>query len=271
MSALAFIDNRRDRRRERPAARARGCLASLALLVPGAAFAQATNSIDQVTVSKGASGRTIVQLPAEERRPPIRRPASRSRARRGSRSTSSTRQRARRDPARRRRRRAAQPQRHPGGQPDARRVQPQPAADVRDAGRGQRGAGDADRPGAISSMRKRRRCSASPRREPGDTQHALRDVDFRRGRNGEGRIVVDLSDSATGIDIRQQGQHADRRLHQDVAAAQPRAAPRRRRTSARRSSPSTRSRRARTRAWSSSRRGCGSTRPTRRTTASSSR
>ena len=40
---------------------------------------------------------------------------------------------------------------------------------------------------------------------PGDTQHALRDVDFRRGRNGEGRIVVDLSDSATGIDIQQQG------------------------------------------------------------------
>jgi type IV pilus assembly protein PilQ len=39
----------------------------------------------------------------------------------------------------------------------------------------------------------------------GETQHALRDVDFRRGRNGEGRLVVDLSDSSTGIDIRQQG------------------------------------------------------------------
>jgi type IV pilus assembly protein PilQ len=38
-----------------------------------------------------------------------------------------------------------------------------------------------------------------------DVQHALRDVDFRRGRNGEGRLVVDLSDSSTGIDIRQQG------------------------------------------------------------------
>ncbi len=36
-------------------------------------------------------------------------------------------------------------------------------------------------------------------------QHALRDVDFRRGRNGEGRIVVDMSDSSAGIDIRQQG------------------------------------------------------------------
>ena len=38
-----------------------------------------------------------------------------------------------------------------------------------------------------------------------ETQHALRDVEFRRGRNGEGRIVVDLSDSSAGIDIRQQG------------------------------------------------------------------
>ncbi len=41
--------------------------------------------------------------------------------------------------------------------------------------------------------------------KPADTQHSLRDVDFRRGSNGEGRIIVDLSDNATGIDIRQQG------------------------------------------------------------------
>ncbi|GIK85774.1 MAG: fimbrial assembly protein PilQ [Betaproteobacteria bacterium] len=40
---------------------------------------------------------------------------------------------------------------------------------------------------------------------PGDAAHALRDVDFRRGRNGEGRIVVDLTDNTTGIDIQQQG------------------------------------------------------------------
>ena len=38
-------------------------------------------------------------------------------------------------------------------------------------------------------------------------KHAIRDVDFRRGRAGEGRIVVDLADTATGIDIRQQGQN----------------------------------------------------------------
>ncbi len=37
--------------------------------------------------------------------------------------------------------------------------------------------------------------------------HAVRDIDFRRGKAGEGRIVVDLSDSSTGIDIRTQGQN----------------------------------------------------------------
>ena len=40
---------------------------------------------------------------------------------------------------------------------------------------------------------------------PSNQQHALRDVDFRRGSAGEGRIIVDLSDNNIGIDIRQQG------------------------------------------------------------------
>jgi type IV pilus assembly protein PilQ len=40
-----------------------------------------------------------------------------------------------------------------------------------------------------------------------DAKHAVRDVDFRRGRAGEGRVIVDLSDTTTGIDIRQQGQN----------------------------------------------------------------
>ena len=38
-------------------------------------------------------------------------------------------------------------------------------------------------------------------------RHSMRDVDFRRGKAGEGRIVIDLSDSSTGIDIRAQGQN----------------------------------------------------------------
>ena len=36
-------------------------------------------------------------------------------------------------------------------------------------------------------------------------KHSLRDVDFHRGNNGEGRIQIDLSDPNVGIDIKQQG------------------------------------------------------------------
>ena len=39
----------------------------------------------------------------------------------------------------------------------------------------------------------------------GAQQHELRDIGFHRGKNGEGRIEVDLSDPGIGIDIRQQG------------------------------------------------------------------
>lgn len=42
---------------------------------------------------------------------------------------------------------------------------------------------------------------------PADGRHTVRDVDFRRGPNGEGRVVVDLSDTSTGIDIRRQGRN----------------------------------------------------------------
>ena len=41
--------------------------------------------------------------------------------------------------------------------------------------------------------------------QPGDGRHSLRDIDFRRGRTGEGRVVVDLSDNQVGIDLRSQG------------------------------------------------------------------
>jgi type IV pilus assembly protein PilQ len=34
----------------------------------------------------------------------------------------------------------------------------------------------------------------------------LRDIDFRRGVNGEGRVIVDLPNSQIGVDVRQQGQ-----------------------------------------------------------------
>lgn len=37
------------------------------------------------------------------------------------------------------------------------------------------------------------------------TSQTVRDIDFRRGPNGEGRVIVDLSSSTGGIDIKQQG------------------------------------------------------------------
>lgn len=49
--------------------------------------------------------------------------------------------------------------------------------------------------------------SAQPFAEarPSMEKPSIRDINFRRGTNGEGRVVVDLSDSNVGIDIRQQG------------------------------------------------------------------
>lgn len=41
--------------------------------------------------------------------------------------------------------------------------------------------------------------------KPTTQAHSLRDIDFRRGKNGEGRVEIDLSDSNVGIDIKQQG------------------------------------------------------------------
>jgi type IV pilus assembly protein PilQ len=42
---------------------------------------------------------------------------------------------------------------------------------------------------------------------PGESKHGIRDIDFRRGKGGEGRVVVELSDNSTGVDIKQQGQN----------------------------------------------------------------
>ncbi|MBS3916564.1 MAG: type IV pilus secretin PilQ [Sulfuritalea sp.] len=40
---------------------------------------------------------------------------------------------------------------------------------------------------------------------PSAEKSSIRDINFRRGNSGEGRVVVDLSESNVGIDIRQQG------------------------------------------------------------------
>ncbi|WP_291847973.1 type IV pilus secretin PilQ [Accumulibacter sp.] len=45
------------------------------------------------------------------------------------------------------------------------------------------------------------------RARPTEVANSIRDVSFRRGKDGEGRITVDLSDPNTGIDIRQEGRN----------------------------------------------------------------
>ncbi|MEO8837458.1 MAG: AMIN domain-containing protein, partial [Herbaspirillum sp.] len=40
---------------------------------------------------------------------------------------------------------------------------------------------------------------------PAVHNQAIRDIDFRRGTNGEGRVVIDLPNNQMGVDVRQQG------------------------------------------------------------------
>jgi type IV pilus assembly protein PilQ len=42
---------------------------------------------------------------------------------------------------------------------------------------------------------------------PGSASHSVRDVDFRRGRNGEAQVIIELADNTTGIDLRKQGKN----------------------------------------------------------------
>ena len=48
---------------------------------------------------------------------------------------------------------------------------------------------------------------AEPAPASAAVRQSIKDVDFRRGNNGEGRIIVDLSSAGIGIDIRQQGRN----------------------------------------------------------------
>ena len=60
---------------------------------------------------------------------------------------------------------------------------------------------------AVVAGRARRPDRAFRRGQGRRRRTPIRDVDFRRGRAGEGRVIIDLSDTSTGIDIRQQGQN----------------------------------------------------------------
>lgn len=58
---------------------------------------------------------------------------------------------------------------------------------------------------AVSSTKPSAQVTQFAEAAPGDARQSLKDIDFRRGNGGEGRILVDLSSPNTGIDIRLQG------------------------------------------------------------------
>jgi hypothetical protein len=102
------------------------------------------------------------------------------------------------------------------------------------------------------------------------TQLSLRDIDFRRGSDGAGRVIVELPNNQVGVDIRQQGQGLVSnscaracRTTCDVASTSP--------TSARRCRASRQRSRVTGCAWWSNRAAPGSTAPIRATTSSFSR
>jgi type IV pilus assembly protein PilQ len=179
-------------------------VAAVALAGAGAAGAQSANSIDALTVSKGTSGNTIVKFTLKA--PPANPPAGFA---------------------------IASPPRIAldfldtgNGLGAAQRNVDDPSLrslNLVQAGNRTRVVFNLNRPATFSTQvegnvvlvtlfdqsekadAKQQVVERFAESRPGDVQHSLRDVDFRRGRNGEGRIVVDLSDGSTGIDIRQQG------------------------------------------------------------------
>jgi len=203
MSAFVWLDYFAPRvRRARGAWTAFAALA--ALLACGAAFAQATNSIDAVAVAKGTSGNTILKftLKAPPANPPagfaIASPARIALDFLDTTNGLGANQRTIDDPALR-------------------------SLNLVQAGNRTRVVLNLNRPQTFSTAiegnavlvtlydqseqldAKAQTVQRFAESRPGDVVHTLRDIDFRRGKNGEGRIIVDLSDNSTGIDIRQQG------------------------------------------------------------------
>ncbi|MGE5087785.1 MAG: type IV pilus secretin PilQ [Candidatus Levyibacteriota bacterium] len=177
----------------------------LALAVAGAALAQSANSIEQVSVTRGASGNTVVRftLKAPLANPPagfaVVSPPRIALDFMNTTNALPSNQRAVDDPSLR-------------------------SLQFVEAGGRTRVVFNLNKPqtfdtkvegntvlvtladsGSASAQAGQEQVQRFAEAKAADQQHALRDVDFRRGKNGEGRIVVDLSDASTGIDIRQQG------------------------------------------------------------------
>ncbi|MDQ2916946.1 MAG: type IV pilus secretin PilQ [Pseudomonadota bacterium] len=182
------------------------CFAGMVVLVfGGAALAQSSNTIEQVSVTRGASGNTVVrfQLKAPPANPPagfaIASPPRIALDFFDTASGLASNQRAVDDPALRSLQFVQAGNRT--------RVvfslnKPQTFDTKVEGNAVLVTLTDSGTPSAQAGQEKVQRFSEA---QGADQQHALRNVDFRRGSNGEGRIIVDLSDNSTGIDIRQQG------------------------------------------------------------------
>src|ERR1700694_1359865 len=177
--------------------------AALALLVIGQAFAQAPNSIDSVTVSKGSSGRTVVKFTL---RAPLANPPAGFAINNPPRIALDF------------------PETGNGLGRSAQEIGDAAlrSVNVVQAGNRTRVVFNLNKPQTFETQIEGNTVlvtlteqaglaadtptvSRFAEARPGEATHVLRDVDFRRGKNGEGRVVVELSDSTTGIDIRQQG------------------------------------------------------------------
>ena len=184
---------------------AAGLVALCALALSGMALAQANNSLDQVTVTRGSSGKTIVKFQLKS--PPANPPAGFS---------------------------VQTPPRialdfldTANGLGVTQREVSEPALrslNVIQAGNRTRVVFNLNKPQTFETTVEGNAVlvtltdQATPSAQAAqvqrfaeakvsDSAHALRDVDFRRGQGGEGRIIVDLSDNSAGIDIRQQGKN----------------------------------------------------------------
>jgi type IV pilus assembly protein PilQ len=49
--------------------------------------------------------------------------------------------------------------------------------------------------------------SAQAAGKPAGQPHSVRSIDFKRGRNGEGQVIIDLSDPGSGVDVKQSGRN----------------------------------------------------------------
>jgi type IV pilus assembly protein PilQ len=57
------------------------------------------------------------------------------------------------------------------------------------------------------------RAAAVAARASSDSDDSISNIDFRRGEDGQGRVIISLSDPSVPVDMQQQGRQGDDRLY----------------------------------------------------------